>query len=111
MRITSHRRVKLGVLAFSFILACPILYNIIYKMPVTVSEFGSSSIRAQCASIHARMPAGEVIETFNRTSAVLEQSLSARRAVFSTTAGACYVEFDDDGLVSRAEMGRPLWQY
>jgi len=57
------------------------------------------------------MDSRRVVDLFNEKTVPLEQSLSAARAVFGRSAGACYVEFDKNGLVSKAYLDRPLWQY
>jgi hypothetical protein len=107
----SYRLIEGTVLLAAFIVTFVCFYQIIYAVPQRAEEIRGRSIKVQCASIHPGMSFGEVVEAFDREGIPREQSFTDQRAVFGTAAGSCYVEFGNNGLVSKAELRRPVWEY
>jgi hypothetical protein len=111
VKTNPYRRTELSVLVVSFLLAFVCIDHIVYAVPKLSERSAGRSIKAQCASIQPGMSLAQVVEAFRRENIPMEQSFTPRDAVFGTTTASCRVEFGNDGLVSRVEVRRPLWEY
>lgn len=89
----------------------PLIDRTVYYVPQLFYRVHAASIKAECAQIKRGMDLRSAREILTRGITPTEQSFTGNRAIFGTTSAACYVEFDSNGLVSRASLERPVWEY